>query len=317
MMYTFKDFLAEANAAGSKFEQKIAHNVKAWLKMNGLSSKFSASRYQQVTESNAGTRDEDYSDIVIEDLDDGTTFFIECKQNITDNIVTTMFDINEDFTLSQVVGRDREKADDELLLRLSDDMQSTKQYHVFADFLQQPSAKLIGNVMPADLYFGKVDVNDRDLQKLIAEYNKMVDDGLTEADCKKFDMHMIRESTRNMLAIALLWRTTDQTRTWDICTLDSILYFGDLIKKHYAEDKAVPAKYLQSGDAGLFLMSNEDNPLNINCDTFPDGVTGKLTLKFTPRFGTGSCYMTPRSTVTSEMMSNCSFADKKLFPEVI
>lgn len=145
----------------------------------------------------------------------------------------------------------------------------------------------------------------------------MVDDGLTEADCKKFDMHMIRESTRNMLAIALLWRTSDAARTWDICTLDRISYFGDLIKKHYAEGKAVPAKYLQSGDAGLFLMSRNDNPLSINCDVFPADVTGKLTLKFTPRFGTGSCYMTPRSTVISEMMSNCSFADKELFPQTI
>lgn len=136
MMYTFKDFLAEANAAGSKFEQKIARNVKAWLKANGLSSKFSASRYQQVTESKTGARDEDYSDIIVEDLENGSTFFIECKQKITDNIVTTMFDINEDFTLSQVIGRDREKTDDELLLRLSEDMQSTKKYQMFADFLQ-------------------------------------------------------------------------------------------------------------------------------------------------------------------------------------
>ena len=44
-MYTFKDFLNEANSAGSKFEQKIARNMRAWLKDNGLSSKFSAMRY--------------------------------------------------------------------------------------------------------------------------------------------------------------------------------------------------------------------------------------------------------------------------------
>lgn len=317
MMYTFKDFLAEANAAGSKFEQKIARNVKAWLKANGLDSKFSASRYQHMTESKAGARDEDYSDIVVENLETGDIFFIECKQKITDNIVTTLFDINEDFTLSQVVGRDRKKADDKLLQQLSEDMQSTKKYQMFVDFLQQPSKKLSGNITPADLYFSKADVNDRDLMKLISEYNKMVNDGLTEADCKKFDAHMIRESTRNMLAIALLWRTVDQMHTWDICTLDGISYFGDLIKKHYAKGKAVPAKYLQSGDAGLFLMSGRDNPLSIDCNVFPDGVTGKLTLKFTPRFGTGSCYMTPRSTVTSEMMSNCSFVDKELFPQTI
>lgn len=316
MMYTFKDFLNEANSAGSKFEQKIARNMRAWLKDNGLSSKFSAMRYQHVTESAAGSRDEDYSDIIIKNIQTGDEFFVECKQKITDNIVTTMFDINEDFTLSQVVGRDREVADDELLLQLSEDMQSTMRYQMFVDFLQQPS-DLDGSITPADLYFGKVEVNDRDLQKLIYAYNKMVDDGLTEADCKKFDMHMIRESTRNMLAIALLWRTSDAARTWDICTLDSISYFGDLIKKHYAEGKAVPAKYLQSGDAGLFLMSRNDNPLSIDCDVFPADVTGKLTLKFTPRFGTGSCYMTPRSTVTSEMMSNCSFADKELFPQTI
>lgn len=317
MMYTFRDFLVEANAAGSNFEQKITRNVKAWLKANGLSNKFSASRYQQVTESKNGARDEDYSDIIVENLKTGNIFFIECKQKITDNIVTTMFDINKDFTLSHVIGRDREKTDDELLLKLSEDMQSTKKYQMFVDFLQQPSEKLSGSITPADLYFGNADVNDKDLTKLISEYNKIVDDGLTEADCKKFDTHMIRESTRNMLAIALLWRTVDTSHTWDICTLDGIPYFGDLIKLHYAEDKAVPAKYLQSGDAGLFLMSRNDNPLSIDCDMFPDDVSGKLTLKFTPRFGTGSCYITPRSTITSSMMSNCSFADKDMFPQVM
>ena len=44
-MTSFSQFLVEANSVGSKFEQKIARNVNAWIKYNKLQSKFKASRF--------------------------------------------------------------------------------------------------------------------------------------------------------------------------------------------------------------------------------------------------------------------------------
>lgn len=173
-----------------------------------------------------------------------------------------------------------------------------------------------GGFCPADFYFSKQDIRDPDLQSLIKSYNKMVENGEVESDNKPFDGKLIRESTRNMLAVALMWRLYDKKNTWDICHIENIEYFGDLIRKHYMQDKAAPVKYMQLGE-NLYLLDPSDNPLAIACEKFPETVIGKFDLKFTPRHGTGSMYMTPRSKVTSELPSSCSFTDKANWPSLL
>ena len=95
-------------------------------------------------------------------------------------------------------------------------------------------------------------------------YNKLVDDGKTEADCKKFDGKLIRESTRNMLAVALAWRLADLSHTWDICKMEDF-DIGNLIRSHYMEQKAIPAKYIQLGRAATYVLDANDNPLGVDC----------------------------------------------------
>ena len=316
MIYTFKDFLLEANSAGSKFEQKIANNINKWLKKNKLDNKFKASRFQSIKEED-GNREEDYSDVVIEDLETKEQFFVECKEKITDNIITTMFDIQDqdDFPLVPVKDKSREEVDDELLLQLASDIQNNELYQKFGRFLKEETENVKGGFSPADFYFNKQEISEPELTSLIKKYNKMVKSGKVEADNKPFDDKLIRESTRNLLAVGLMWRLYDPGNTWDICHLEDIPYFGELIKKHYLEQKEIPAKYLQTGDCGLFLLGVE-NPLGINCPTLPEDIQGKFDLKFTPRFGSGAMYITPRSKVTSKIYSETSFASEKLFPEI-
>ena len=64
-----------------------------------------------------------------------------------------------------------------------------------------------------------------------------------EADCKPFDPDLVREKTRNILACGLCWRLGDPRRTWDICSIEDIDFFGDLVRQHYASKK-IPAKYI-------------------------------------------------------------------------
>lgn len=324
MIYSFKDFLLEANSAGSKFEQKIAKNINKWIKNNHLTNKFHASRYQSISESDDiveqdGNRDEDYSDIVVDDLQNSTQFFVECKEILGTNIITTMFDINEqDFHLIPVKNKSREQIlDDELLNRFAADIFNTDEYQKFCDFLCTENDRIHTKASPADFYFDRQDINDQDLGILIHEYNKIVKDGEVEADNKPFDDKLIRESTRNTLAIALMWRLYDINNTWDICHLKDISYFNELVRKHYLEDKAMPAKYLQTGDRGLFILDENDNPLNIECDALPQTLNGRYDLKFTPRVGTGSCYITPRSKITDDLQSACSFANEDQFPQLL
>lgn len=96
---------------------------------------------------------------------------------------------------------------------------------------------------PSELYFNREDVSDKTLNNLMARYNKFLKSGQAEADCKPFDSKLVREKTRNMLACALCWRLADPKRTWDICTIEDIPFFSDLILAHYASKK-IPAKYI-------------------------------------------------------------------------
>ena len=310
-MTTFLQFLEEANAAGSKFELKVAYSVQKWLKSNGLDKKWKAYRYQNVTEDD-GNRDEDFSDVALKNLQTDETFFIECKQNGDDNPVTQMFDITEDFQLAPVKGKMRQKDDNQLSQRLATDLCATEEFQRFALFMQD-EFELLGKA-PIEFWFNRDNVNDKELSLLMTSYIKMVASGQTEADNKKFDKKLVRESTRNVLAVALMWRLWSSRNTWDICHLEDIQYFGDLMRKHYLEQKASKVVYMQLGD-NLYSFSSALNPLQIDCQVLPDNLEGKFDLKFTPRFGTGSMYLTSRSKLTSTLSPSCSFTCKERLPK--
>jgi hypothetical protein len=134
---------------------------------------------------------------------------------------------------------------------------------------------------------------------------------------KKFNINIIRKSTANMLACGLLWRLGDVTRTWDIChiTLRG-KGFSEMIKYHYLNDKAVPTDYIQIGNDTLFRFT-ENNPLNIECDILPEKIIGQFDLKFTPRFGTGSMYITSRSKIGQTLTSSTSFGNEEKWPKYL
>ena len=323
-MMTFKQFLSEANTAGSKFEQEVADAIQAWIDANGLGKKFKASRFQTVDEDD-GSRDEDFSDVVVDDLETGEQFFIECKQNASDNIITTMFDIREVgndpesqfryFYLVPVEGKSRDavpSGSDDPRNALAHDLVCNEDFQQFNDFLAEPN-ELLDGICPADFLLDKDDVTDQLLTRLMKAYNKLVDEGKTEADCKKFDGKLIRESTRNMLAVALAWRLADPSHTWDICKQEDF-DIGNLIRSHYTEQKAIPAKYIQLGKDATYVLNANDNPLGVDCQELPKEILGSFWLKFTPRFGTGSMYITPRSTVSGELPATTSFMNKKKLP---
>lgn len=307
-------FFCESNAAGQKFEQKIARNVKKWIQESHLDKKFKAEHYQASSAlKEEDGRDEDYSDIIVEDSSSGEKFFIECKEAKA-NFVTTQFDISEDGHVMPVSGKSRDiEVTDDASLRLAEMIQEDDSFQRFAEFLQQES-DLLDGVKPADLYFGKTDVTDGTLKSLMTRYNKFLKSGKAEADCKPFDQKLVREKTRNMLACGLCWRLEDPSRTWDICTIEKIDFFGDLIKAHYA-GKRIPAKYIQIDD-DLFILNCSDNPLGIDCTVLPSSLIGRFDLKFTPRFGTGSMYVTPRSKLLSSLESNSSFKSRERWPLV-
>ena len=87
--------IAEANAIGSDFEQKTADMVSKWLVKNNLAKKYSAKRYQRLSEDD-GARDEDFSDVVVEERKTGEKFFIECKEFERSNVLNLQFDIKTD-----------------------------------------------------------------------------------------------------------------------------------------------------------------------------------------------------------------------------
>ena len=317
-MTSFLDFagimLCEANSAGQKFEAKIAKNINKWISKNGLDGKFQASHYQakSFSQKEDDGRDEDYSDIEIQMLESGNNekIFIECKEKKA-NFVTTQFDINEDGTVTPVVGKIREETSDEASLKLAELIQEDDSFQKFIEFLQLDN-DLLGGVKPSELYFGKRDVSDKTISQLMARYNKFLKTGEAEADCKPFDSKLVREKTRNMLACGLCWRLGDPKRTWDICSIKSIPFFSDLILAHYA-GKKIPAKYIQVDD-DLFVLDKNDNPLCINCPELPRDLIGRFDLKFTPRFGTGSMYIAPRSKLLSQLESDVSFKTPEKWP---
>ena len=312
-MLSFNGYLKESNRAGKRFEMKVMHSVEKWLHAMHLDNQFVVEMYGGGASENLDGRSEDYSDILVKDSNEHI-FFIECKQSIKTNIVTTQFDITQDFALIPVAGKSRIPLQDEFSIRLAYDLSQTDEYAKFAQFLQQKQAILNGKC-PADFYFNFEQATDSQLNKAIAKYNSMVDHGMVEADCKKFDVDTVRESTRNMLLCGICWRLHDDKNTWDICHLDDIPYFTELIKNHYLVGKSIPANYIQMSNE-LFVVSSTDNPFNIACSKLPSGILGKFDLKFTPRFGSGSMYMTPRSKITTDIESNASFIDKSRWPQI-
>lgn len=311
-MLSFNGYLNESNKAGKPFEIEVMHSVEKWLHAMDLDSRFTVELYGDSTSQSLDGRSEDYSDILVKDLDDNI-FFIECKKSVKTNIVTTQFDISHEFTLIPVVGKSRTPLQDELSLKLAMDLSQTDEYMKFVQFLQRKMALLNGKC-PADFYFNNELATDSQLNKAISKYNSMVDHGEVEADCKKFDGDVIREATRNMLLCGLCWRLYDKSNTWDICHLNDIPYFSQLVRQHYLIGKSIPAKYMQMSNE-LFVMSSTDNPFNIECSEFPSDVLGKFDLKFTPRFGSGSMYVTPRSKIISDIESNSSFIDESRWPQ--
>ena len=317
-MTSFLDFagimLCESNSAGQKFEAKIARNVKKWIAENSLQDKLEAKHYQAKSSLKEDEgRDEDYSDIEIQINGSDKKIFIECKEKKA-NFVTTQFDINENGTVTPVAGKNRDKKiEDEATLKLVEMIQENDGFQSFIEFLQLDNDFLDG-MKPSDLYFNREEVSDKTLSSLMSRYNKFLKTGEAEADCKPFDSKLVREKTRNMLACGLCWRLSDPSKTWDICTIKDIPFFSDLILAHYASKK-IPAKYIQIDD-DLFILDSNDNPLKIDCTQLPRDLIGRFDLKFTPRFGTGSMYVTPRSKLLSQLQSNASFKSSERWPKL-
>lgn len=89
-----------------------------------------------------------------------------------------------------------------------------------------------------------------------------------------------------------------------------------MIRGHYKNGKKIPVRYIQFNDK-LFQTSANENPFNLkDVPVFPSDIDGKFALKFTPRFGTGSIYITPRSEITTKLSSDYSFNDKKKWPTI-
>ena len=167
--------------------------------------------------------------------------------------------------------------------------------------------KLLDGIRPIDVYSGKSAFDPR---KLVPKYNRLVRNGLTEADCKEFDLDVIRDSTAGALACALAWRLANKC-TWDICRIKTD--FGPYLAGKYGEGSNV--KYLQLGE-NLFVLNPEDNPLRVDTPAFPAKVMGLFSLRFTPRFGVGGMYITPRSELVDKLESECDFNRRDKWPAV-
>ena len=315
---SYTNYLLESNQAGKKLEAKIAKNVQKWLEESNLDHKFKASHYQssKCLKEDDG-RDEDYSDVLVQSLEDpNKKIFIECKEAKA-NFVTLQFDINEDGTVTPVAGKDRRAIDDAKdnpARRLASLIQENEQFQRFIEFLELDN-KLLRGARPKDFWFQAKQVDDGVLSSLMTAYNKFLKSGHAEADCKPFDKTLVREKTRNILACGLCWRLSDPSRTWDICNIDKIDFFSDLIKQHYSLKK-IPAQYIQIDDE-LFVLDSSCNPLGIECTALPQDLVGRFDLKFTPRFGTGSMYVTPRSKLLSKLESSASFKSYSRWPHLL
>ena len=196
-MKSLLQFIYEANAVGSKFEKKTADMINQWLKKNNLQKKYDVRRFQSVFEDKKG-RDEDYSDILVENIKTGEKFFIECKEADRSNVINMQFDIRESGKLVPVksVGRtELDEAELETVQPFIDKISGSNEFKNFIDFLNTKN-NLISNHIPYDYYFGKIKDCDKILNKLIKKYNSLVRSGGVESDCKEFDVNNIRNSTK-------------------------------------------------------------------------------------------------------------------------
>lgn len=279
-MRTFLTFLFEANAVGSKFEKQTADMVNMWLKKNNLQKQYDVRRFQSVFE-NKKVRDEEYSDILVENLKTGEKFFIECKEADRSNVINMQFDIRESGKLVPVKSAGRKELDETELNDVQpfiDIISNNDEYKTFIDFLNTEN-NLLDGICPAEYYF-KRNKNSDVLSKLIKQYNALVKHGGVEADCKTFDIKNIRKSTIPVLICALCWRLSEpENRTWDICHVSDIPNFGDMIRRHYSSGKKIPARYIQFNDK--LFQTDDENPFNLkDVPIFPSDIAGKFALKF-------------------------------------
>lgn len=189
---------------------------------------------------------------------------------------------------------------------IADAVNGSDQFAKFKRFMTTEQ-KLLDGIRPIDVYSGKSAFDPR---KLVPKYNRLVRNGLTEADCKEFDLDVIRDSTAGALACALAWRLANKC-TWDICRIKTD--FGPYLAGKYGEGSNV--KYLQLGE-NLFVLNPEDNPLRVDAPAFPAKVMGLFSLRFTPRFGVGGMYITPRSELVDKLESECDFNRRDKWPAV-
>ncbi len=126
-------------------------------------------------------------------------------------------------------------AKDEQYAGIADTVNNSEKFGKFRQFMTS-GQKLLNNIKPIDVYSGKTKFDPR---KLVPKYNRLVRNGLTEADCKEFDLDVIRDSTAGALACALAWRLANNC-TWDICRIKTD--FGPYLAGKYGGDAKV--KYL-------------------------------------------------------------------------
>lgn len=291
-MGNFLRFISEQNEVGLAFEKTTAKNVNKWLAEHGMSGEFKASRFKP----GKGQRSENFPDVYVESADGG--FFIECKQYSRANMLNARFDIDENC---------RAKAKDEKYKGLADAINGSDQFGRFREFMTS-GQKALGGAKPIDVYAGKAKF---DPKKLVPRYNRMVRGGLVEADCKEFDTDVIRKSTAGAMSCALAWRLASRDATWDICRVEAD--FGPYLLGKYGGDANV--KYIQLGP-NLFTIDPDDNPLGIDAPAFPEKIEGVFSLRFTPRFGVGGMYITPRSELTGELRSERDFNCRDRWPEL-
>lgn len=210
-------------------------------------------------------------------------------------MINARFDIDE---RGNAAARDRKYAG------IASIVNKSGQFRKFKSFMTT-GQRLLSGAKPLDVYRGKTAFDPR---KLIPKYNKLVRNGLVEADCKEFDTETVRESTAGALACALAWRLANKG-TWDICRVKTD--FGPYLAGKYGDGAAV--KYLQLGE-NLFVVDPEDNPLGLDAPAFPKKVIGLFSLRFTPRFGVGGMYITPRSELVGELLSGRDFNCRDRWP---
>lgn len=110
------------------------------------------------------------------------------------------------------------------------------------------------------------------------------------------------------MACALAWRLENRG-TWDICRVKTD--FRPYLVGKYGEGAKV--KYLQLGK-NLFVIDQDDNPLRLDAPALPEKIIGLFSLRFTPRFGVGGMYITPRSEITDKLESNSDFNCRDKWP---